>query len=159
MCFVPLLRANLVNIFFNVLLYLQESASSAENGNCRGKMELIVSLDKNAPLAEQVRPKNLNTFVGQDKVVGQNSILRSLLREGDVTSMILWGPPGCGKVTEFYMFFFNSLSLYFVFVLDNFGKHYQPVLSSWEDFCTVCENVRRGFWRQRRQRGGQSGQK
>lgn len=56
------------------------------------------SLDKSAPLAEQVRPKDLESFVGQDKVVGQNSILRSLLKEGDVTSMILWGPPGCGKV-------------------------------------------------------------
>jgi putative ATPase len=51
-----------------------------------------------APLAEQVRPKDLASFVGQDKVVGQNSILRSLLKEGEVTSMILWGPPGCGKV-------------------------------------------------------------
>ncbi|XP_065338254.1 ATPase WRNIP1-like [Cloeon dipterum] len=57
------------------------------------------SLSNAVPLAEQVRPKNLSTFVGQDKVVGKSSILRSLLREGEITSMILWGPPGCGKTT------------------------------------------------------------
>ena len=68
-----------------------------------------VSLDKmSAPLAEQVRPKDLASFVGQDKVVGQNSILRSLLKEGEVTSMILWGPPGCGKVNYFIGSYFKS---------------------------------------------------
>jgi replication-associated recombination protein RarA len=69
------------------------------NSSCQSAS--AVSLDTmSAPLAEQVRPKDLTTFVGQDKVVGQNSILRSLLKEGEVTSMILWGPPGCGKVNE-----------------------------------------------------------
>jgi putative ATPase len=67
-----------------------------------------------APLAEQVRPKDLASFVGQDKVVGQNSILRSLLKEGEVTSMILWGPPGCGKV-RINLLEFALLLLHFFF--------------------------------------------
>jgi hypothetical protein len=50
------------------------------------------------PLAERMRPCSLHDYVGQSKVVGKNSLLRSLLEANEVPSMILWGPPGCGKV-------------------------------------------------------------
>lgn len=50
------------------------------------------------PLAERMRPCGLEEYVGQAKVVGNNCLLRSLLAANEVPSMILWGPPGCGKV-------------------------------------------------------------
>jgi len=51
------------------------------------------------PLAEQLRPKTLDDVVGQLHLVGKNKPLRKMLENGKVTSMILWGPPGCGKTT------------------------------------------------------------
>ncbi|RZC38371.1 ATPase WRNIP1-like, partial [Asbolus verrucosus] len=51
------------------------------------------------PLAKQLQPKNLDDFVGQSHVLGENTVLRSLLAKGEVPNMILWGPPGCGKTS------------------------------------------------------------
>lgn len=51
------------------------------------------------PLAEQLRPKNLDEFIGQEKLVGKGGILRKAIDSGKVPSMILWGPPGVGKTT------------------------------------------------------------
>jgi len=51
------------------------------------------------PLAETLRPKTLDQVVGQKHLLGKGKPLRSLLEHGKVTSMILWGPPGCGKTT------------------------------------------------------------
>jgi putative ATPase len=51
------------------------------------------------PLAEQLRPKNLDEFLGQDHLVGKNAILRKVIESGTIPSMILWGPPGVGKTT------------------------------------------------------------
>ncbi|MBI4008793.1 replication-associated recombination protein A [Candidatus Roizmanbacteria bacterium] len=51
------------------------------------------------PLAEQLRPKTLEEFVGQEHLVGKHGPIRKMLENGQVTSMILWGPPGCGKTT------------------------------------------------------------
>lgn len=52
------------------------------------------------PLAERMRPKTLAEYVGQSKVLGSNSLLRTLLEAEEIPSMILWGPPGCGKVNN-----------------------------------------------------------
>src|SRR3989344_2689331 len=52
-----------------------------------------------APLADQLRPKTLEEFVGQEHLVGIHGPIRKMLEGGKVTSMILWGPPGCGKTT------------------------------------------------------------
>lgn len=52
-----------------------------------------------APLAERMRPKTLNEYVGQQHLVGKGSILRDLIEKGMVPSMILWGSPGIGKTT------------------------------------------------------------
>lgn len=55
-------------------------------------------LTMNKPLAEVLRPNTLEEYFGQSKVVGQQTLLRSLLDSQEVPSLILWGPPGCGKV-------------------------------------------------------------
>ncbi len=51
------------------------------------------------PLAEQLRPQTLDEVIGQQQLVGKNKPLRKLLESGHITSLILWGPPGCGKTT------------------------------------------------------------
>ena len=51
------------------------------------------------PLAERMRPRHLNDTVGQDTAVGPGTLLRHAIDQDRVFSMILWGPPGCGKTT------------------------------------------------------------
>jgi putative ATPase len=53
----------------------------------------------NQPLAERLRPKDLEEFYGQDHLVGKNAVLRKAIESGNVPSFILWGPPGVGKTT------------------------------------------------------------
>ena len=53
----------------------------------------------NKPLAERMRPKSLDDYVGQTHLVGENGILRKSIESGNVPSFILWGPPGVGKTT------------------------------------------------------------
>lgn len=55
-------------------------------------------LDGGKPLAEKIRPSSLEEYFGQNKVVGENTLLRRMLESADIPSLILWGPPGCGKV-------------------------------------------------------------
>jgi len=55
--------------------------------------------DMSEPLAAQLRPQTLNTFVGQEHLVGPNKPLRVAIEKGHRFSFILWGPPGCGKTT------------------------------------------------------------
>ena len=52
-----------------------------------------------APLPERMRPKNLSEYVGQRHLVGKGCILRNMIDSGDLSSFILWGPPGVGKTT------------------------------------------------------------
>ncbi len=51
------------------------------------------------PLAERLRPKTLDEFIGQEHLVGKGKPIRTMLESGKITSMILWGPPGCGKTS------------------------------------------------------------
>ncbi|HET7737647.1 MAG TPA: replication-associated recombination protein A [Tepidiformaceae bacterium] len=57
------------------------------------------SVDMGAPLAARMRPRTLDEFAGQDAAVGPGTMLRSAAQSGRVPSVILWGPPGCGKTT------------------------------------------------------------
>lgn len=51
------------------------------------------------PLAERLRPQNLSDIIGQDHLVGAGAPLHKMVENGHIQSMILWGPPGCGKTT------------------------------------------------------------
>ena len=51
------------------------------------------------PLAERMRPRTLDDYVGQEHIVGKNGVLRRMIESKHITSFILWGPPGVGKTT------------------------------------------------------------
>src|SRR5260370_41377251 len=51
------------------------------------------------PLAERMRPRTLDEFIGQESLLGIGKALRTQIERDDIGSMILWGPPGCGKTT------------------------------------------------------------
>lgn len=52
-----------------------------------------------APLAERLRPQNLQEYIGQEHLVGDGAILRKAIESNNIPSMIFWGPPGIGKTT------------------------------------------------------------
>ena len=52
-----------------------------------------------APLAERLRPKTLDEYIGQKHLVGEGAVLRRMIDSGHINSFILWGPPGVGKTT------------------------------------------------------------
>lgn len=54
---------------------------------------------ENKPLAERMRPKTLDDYIGQRHLVGTGKVLRKMIESGNVSSFILWGPPGVGKTT------------------------------------------------------------
>ena len=54
---------------------------------------------KDAPLAERMRPRTLEEFVGQGHILGEGKLLRRLIETDQLTSLIFWGPPGSGKTT------------------------------------------------------------
>src|SRR5580698_490782 len=63
-----------------------------------------IEMDENAgaagqPLAERMRPRTLDEFTGQEALLGPGKPLRTQIERDDIGSMILWGPPGCGKTT------------------------------------------------------------
>ena len=51
------------------------------------------------PLAERIRPKSFNNFIGQNHLIGNNGPIKKAVNNGAIPSMILWGPPGVGKTT------------------------------------------------------------
>lgn len=67
---------------------------------------------EHAPLAERLRPKTLEEFVGQQQLLGEDTILRTALERDDVPSMILWGPPGSGKTTLAHIIANTTQSLF-----------------------------------------------
>jgi putative ATPase len=56
-------------------------------------------IQREAPLADRIRPRTLEEFVGQDHLLGQGKVLRQAIETDHLPSMILWGPPGSGKTT------------------------------------------------------------
>ncbi|PYP88571.1 MAG: AAA family ATPase [Blastocatellia bacterium AA13] len=54
---------------------------------------------RSRPLAERMRPRSLDDFIGQERLVGPGRVLRRMIEEDKLQSMILWGPPGTGKTT------------------------------------------------------------
>lgn len=51
------------------------------------------------PLADRMRPRTLDEFIGQEDLLGPGKPLRTQIERDDLHSMLLWGPPGCGKTT------------------------------------------------------------
>ena len=60
---------------------------------------LFANSGQNEPLANRVRPQNLDQFVGREQLLGPGKILREIIDNDQVSSMIFWGPPGVGKTT------------------------------------------------------------
>ena len=56
-------------------------------------------INVSTPLADRMRPTTLDELLGQDKLVGKGKLLRNAIEKDELGSMILWGPPGCGKTT------------------------------------------------------------
>jgi putative ATPase len=88
---------------------------------------------RKAPLAEQLRPKTLTEFIGQHHLLGEGKVLRSLLEQDNLPSMILWGPPGSGKTT---------LARLFSHQTDSTFKEFSAVTSSISDIKKVVEEAK-----------------
>ena len=58
-----------------------------------------VESSANMPLAGRVRPRNFDEFAGQSHLIGEGRILRNMIEQDRISSMIFWGPPGVGKTT------------------------------------------------------------
>src|SRR6201997_1205503 len=56
-------------------------------------------MDGKRPLAERMRPERLEDYIGQDHILGPGKPLRRQIERDELTSIILWGPPGVGKTT------------------------------------------------------------
>jgi putative ATPase len=56
-------------------------------------------MTSNQPLAERLRPHTLDEYIGQEHLVGKGAVLRRMIESGNISSIILWGPPGVGKTT------------------------------------------------------------
>jgi putative ATPase len=85
------------------------------------------------PLAERMRPRRLAEFIGQAQAVGEGSLIRLAAEQDRVFSMILWGPPGCGKTTLARIIAADTRS-HFV--------HFSAVLSGVKEIRAVIEAAR-----------------
>ncbi|MFC2084602.1 replication-associated recombination protein A [Bacteroidota bacterium] len=61
-------------------------------------MDIIKNIP-HIPLADRIRPKTIKEFSGQNKLLGMNGPIRKMIDSNNLSSLILWGPPGCGKTT------------------------------------------------------------
>lgn len=87
---------------------------------------------KNAPLAEQLRPKSLNEIYGQDHLLGPEGFLTKTIQSGKPLSIILWGPPGCGK-TSIARLYANAFNLRF--------ETLSPIFSGIADLKKIIKDI------------------
>lgn len=73
------------------------------------------------PLAERLRPESLESYIGQEHLVGEGAILRRAIESGKIPSMILWGPPGVGKTTLAFILSKQMRRQFFVLSAINSG--------------------------------------
>ncbi len=85
------------------------------------------------PLADKMRPKTLDEFVGQSHILGKGGLIRKAIEKDRIFSMILWGPPGCGKTTLARLIA-NESGSYFV--------HFSAVLSGVKEIRSVIEDAK-----------------
>ena len=88
------------------------------------------------PLASLLRPESLDTLVGQSHLIGTGKPIRKFIEAGKIPSIILWGPPGCGK-TSLARVISNSLEGEFF--------HLSGVLSKKEDVVKVIAKAQKNF--------------
>ena len=84
------------------------------------------------PLADQIRPNKLDDIIGQEHLVGKNKIIRNLVDNKKIFSMILFGPPGTGKTTLAYTL---------VAELDLECGFLNAVINSKKDFDEICRII------------------
>ena len=89
--------------------------------------------DASRPLADRMRPRNLKEFMGQKHVVEEGTLIRHAIEQDRIFSMILWGPPGCGKTTLARIIAGES-SCHFV--------HFSAVLSGIKEIRSVIEDAK-----------------
>ena len=89
--------------------------------------------EKTRPLAERMRPKSLVDYVGQSHLVGEDAVVWHALKSDQLFSMILWGPPGCGKTTLARMIA-SETKAHFV--------HFSAVLSGVKELRAVIETAK-----------------
>ncbi len=85
---------------------------------------LFESAGEHRPLADRMRPKTLEEFLGQEHLLGAGKLLRQAIERGEVASMVFWGPPGSGKTTLAFL------------IAKYTNKHFEP-------FSAVTEGVPR----------------
>jgi len=85
------------------------------------------------PLAERMRPEALDGFIGQEHIVGKGMLIRNAIENDKVFSMILWGPPGCGKTT---------LARIIARETQSFFSQFSAVLSGVKDIRSVIEEAK-----------------
>ncbi|MEN8142252.1 MAG: replication-associated recombination protein A [Thermodesulfobacteriota bacterium] len=71
-------------------------------------------IEKNTPLAERMRPRELESFIGQEHLLGKDKLLRRLVGQSRMPSILFWGPPGVGKTTLSHILA-QTTGYYFVF--------------------------------------------
>ncbi|MCH7645095.1 MAG: replication-associated recombination protein A [Myxococcales bacterium] len=94
----------------------------------------VAPLDAHAPLAERMRPQSLDEVLGQDHLLGDGAALRSLAEASTLPSLILWGPPGCGKTTLARLLAVHS------------GAHFEPlsaVMAGVKEIRNIVQRARR----------------
>ena len=88
---------------------------------------------RGAPLADRMRPRTLEEFVGQSHLVGDGRLLREMIDGQQLRSLILWGPPGTGK---------TSLALLIARSTDAHFLHFSAVLSGVRELRQAVEEAR-----------------
>jgi len=88
---------------------------------------------RQSPLAERMRPRRLEDFIGQEHLVGKGKFLRQLIDGGTIPSLVLWGPPGSGKTT-LATILAQSIAAHFVF--------FSAVLSGVKEIRQIVEQAR-----------------
>ncbi|MDN3514292.1 MAG: replication-associated recombination protein A [Candidatus Brocadia sp.] len=99
----------------------------------RDLFDVKVSTIKKSPLADRIRPRDLKGFVGQEHLVGPDKILRRLVENKELVSLIFWGPPGVGKTT---------LAFIIAKAMDAHFVSFSAVLSGVKDIRVVIEDAR-----------------
>ncbi len=100
----------------------------------RGSGSATIEPPSHAPLAERMRPRSLDEVLGQDHLLGDGAALRALADANTLPSLILWGPPGCGKTTLARLLAVHN------------GAHFEPlsaVMAGVKEIREVVQHARR----------------